>query len=194
MLLSEPGNQLSAEGADHLRRIMNSASRMDALIQDSLQYAKTVREKPSLRAIDPGSVLGGVLESYPALQSSHAEIKVVEPLPPIIANEGGLAQCFSNLLSNSVKFVKRGEVPRIRIWAETRGDCVRFWFEDQGIGIPRQYHERIFDMFQQLDKSYEGTGIGLALVRKTAERMGGKVGVESTPGKGSRFWLEFKKA
>ena len=70
---------------------------------------------------------------------------------------------------------------------------MRFWFEDQGIGIPRQYQERIFDMFQQLDKSYEGTGIGLALVRKTAERMGGHVGVESTPGKGSRFWLEFKK-
>lgn len=71
---------------------------------------------------------------------------------------------------------------------------VRFWFEDNGIGIPRQYQERIFSMFQQLDKSYEGTGIGLALVRKTAERMNGNVGVESEPGKGSRFWLEFQAA
>ena len=75
-------------------------------------------------------------------------------------------------------------MPRVRVWAETRGDGVRLWFEDNGIGIPRQYQERIFEMFQQLDKSYEGTGIGLALVRKTAERMGGRVGVESTPGEG----------
>jgi signal transduction histidine kinase len=71
---------------------------------------------------------------------------------------------------------------------------VRLWFEDNGIGIPQEYQERVFGMFQQLDRSYEGTGIGLALVRKTAERMDGKAGVDSEPGKGSRFWLEFKKA
>jgi len=166
---------------------------MDALIVDSLQYAKTVREKPPLTPIDSLRVLRGVLESYPTFQSPHAQIQVVEPLPPVIANETGLTQCFSNLLANAIKFVKPGKVARVRISAETRGDWVRFWFEDQGIGIPPEYQARIFDMFQQLDKGYEGTGIGLALVRKTAERMGGKVGVESTPGKGSRFWLEFKK-
>ena len=66
--------------------------------------------------------------------------------------------------------------------------------KDNGIGIPQEYQERIFDMFQQLDKGYEGTGIGLALVRKTAERMKGTVGVESEPGQGSRFWLELKGA
>ena len=75
-----------------------------------------------------------------------------------------------------------------------RQPVVRLWFEDNGIGIPQEYHERVFGMFQQLDKSYEGTGIGLALVRKTAQRMDGKAGVESEPGKGSRFWLELTKA
>jgi signal transduction histidine kinase len=194
MLLNESGNQLSAKGADYLRRIMSAANRMDALIEDSLQYAKTVRKNPPLSVTDSLAVLRGILESYPALQSPHAEIQLVEPLPSVIANEAGLAQCFSNLLANAVKFVKPGQTPRVRIWAETRGDWACFWFEDQGIGIPRQYQERIFDMFQQLDKSYEGTGIGLALVRKTAERMGGKVGVESRRGQGSRFWLRFKKA
>jgi two-component system CheB/CheR fusion protein len=194
LLLSESGNQLAASGAEYLRRIISAANRMDALIEDSLQYAKIVREKPPMTAVDSVSVMRGVLESYPPLQSPRAEIQVVEPLPSVIANLAGLGQCFSNLLANAIKFVKRGQVPRVRIWAETRGDWVRFWFEDTGIGIPPEYQQRIFEMFQQLDKSYEGTGIGLALVRKTAERMGGKVGVESAPGKGSRFWLEFKKA
>jgi signal transduction histidine kinase len=197
---------------------------MDALIRDSLQYAKVVRERLPLRAVEPASVLRGVLESYPDLQEPHVEIQVVEPFPPIMANEAGLAQCFSNLLANAIKFVKPGKVPHIRIWAEERiggfmdksidvGETpspastnpsippphpapvwIRFWFEDNGIGIAHHYQDRIFRMFQQLDKSYEGTGIGLALVRKTAERMEGKVGVESEPGKGSHFWLEFKKA
>jgi two-component system CheB/CheR fusion protein len=193
MLLSDSGNQLTEKSGDYLRRIMNAAQRMDALIGDSLQYAKVIRERPPLKAVDSVSVLRGILESYPTLQSPNAEIQVVEPIPPVIANEAGLTQCFSNLLANAIKFVKPGQVPRVRIRTETRGERVRFWFEDNGIGIPRKYQERIFDMFQQLDKTYQGTGIGLALVRKTAERMGGKVGVESEPGKGSRFWLELKK-
>jgi signal transduction histidine kinase len=72
--------------------------------------------------------------------------------------------------------------------------AVRIWFEDQGIGIEKRYQDKIWEMFQQLNKSYEGTGIGLALVRKAVERMGGKVGVESEPGRGSRFWVELKQA
>jgi signal transduction histidine kinase len=71
---------------------------------------------------------------------------------------------------------------------------VRFWVADNGIGIEPQYTATIFVMFQRLDPSYEGTGIGLAILRKAAERMGGSVGVESEPGQGSRFWLELKRA
>jgi signal transduction histidine kinase len=194
ILLSEPHIRLSDKSTDYLRRITKAANRMDSLIGDSLQYAKAIRERPPLAAVDSASVLRDVLESYPMLQPPHAKVQLIEPLPAVLANEAGLVQCFSNLLGNAIKFVKRGQVPNVRIWAKTRGDWVRFWFEDKGIGIPRQFHERIFEMFHQLDRTYAGTGIGLALVRKTAERMGGKVGVESTPGKGSRFWLEFKKA
>jgi signal transduction histidine kinase len=193
MLLSESRDRLTPESGDYLRRIVEGARRMDALIQDSLQYAKIIRERIPLEPIEPAPVLRGILETYPTLQSPKAEIELVEPFPPICANESGLAQCFSNLLANAIKFVKPGKVPHVRVWAEARGDLVRFWFEDNGIGIPPEYHERIFEMFHQLDKSYEGTGIGLALVRKTAERMDGKVGVESELGKGSRFWLEFRR-
>ncbi|HEV2209200.1 MAG TPA: HAMP domain-containing sensor histidine kinase [Verrucomicrobiae bacterium] len=194
LLLNQSAAELTPQTAEYLRRITHSADRMDALIRDSLQYAKVVREKIPLTRVEAGPVFRGVLESYPNLQEPHVKINLVEPLPAVTANEAGLAQCFSNLLANSIKFIKPGEVPHVRIWAETKGDFVRFWFEDNGIGIPPEYQDRIFGMFQQLDKSYEGTGIGLALVRKTAERMNGKVGVESEPGKGSRFWLEFNKA
>ncbi len=194
ILMEESRERLTPEGADYLRRIIDGANRLDSLIQDSLQYARIVRNRIPLAPVESSGVLRGILESYPNFQIPHTDIQIVEPLPPVIANAAGLGQCFSNLLANAIKFVKPGQAPHVRVWAETRGDFVRFWFEDNGIGIPPEYHERIFDMFQQLDKSYEGTGIGLALVRKTAERMEGKVGVESEPGKGSRFWLELKRA
>ena len=71
---------------------------------------------------------------------------------------------------------------------------VRLWFADNGVGIPKDAQERIFKMFQRLDKSYDGTGVGLTVVRKAVEKMGGKVGLESEPGRGSRFWLELKAA
>lgn len=142
---------------------MGASRRMDALICDSLQYTKVVGEKIPLALLDPGAVLRGILESYPNLQGPNLKIQIVEPLPPVVANEAGLTQCFANLLNNALKFVKPGVTPKVRVRAETRNDFVRFWFEDEGIGIPAKYHERIFGMFQQLNKSYEGTGMGLAL-------------------------------
>jgi two-component system CheB/CheR fusion protein len=194
LLLTESTDRLTPRGLDYLRRIMNGARRMDALILDALQYTKILHGEIPLAPIDPASVLNGILSSYPQFQPLKAEIQINVPLPVVVANETGLSQCFSNFLSNAVKFIEPGTIPRVRVHAEERGPFVRFWFEDNGIGIAPEYHERIFGMFQQLDKSYEGTGIGLALVRKVAGRMNGKVGVESELGKGSRFWLELKKA
>lgn len=236
ILSTESADRLTPDTADYVKRIIESAGRMDALIRDSLQYGKLIRETVRLTPVDPASLLRGIIQSYPSLQPPKVNIQIVQPLPPVLANEGGLTQCFSNLLTNAIKFVAPGITPEIRIWAELREQSevgvsppspgregagqgepsharithqdsrqsgnpstrpsspgfVRFWFEDNGIGIPTQYQRRIFEMFQQLDKSYEGTGIGLALVRKAAERMGGRAGVESEPCKGSRFWLDFK--
>ena len=91
-----------------------------------------------------------------------------------------------------MKFVPKGRFPSIRIWTEPRRGCVRLWIEDNGIGIPKESQDRIFGMFQRAstEAQYEGTGIGLAIVRKAIERMGGQTGVESEVGKGSRFWIE----
>jgi signal transduction histidine kinase len=82
----------------------------------------------------------------------------------------------------------------VRVWGEKHGDCVRLWVEDKGIGIPTAAQERLFHMFQRATNDYQGTGVGLAIVRKVVHRMGGSVGVESEEGKGSRFWVELPAA
>ena len=93
-----------------------------------------------------------------------------------------------------MKFVAPGARPTVRLWSEIKDGFARIWVEDKGIGIPKHAQPRLFGMFQKLDNQYEGTGIGLAIVRKVVERMGGKVGVESEPDRGSRFWVELRLA
>src|SRR5262249_50243500 len=110
------------------------------------------------------------------------------------ANASALTAVLSNLLDNAVKFVKKGTVPQVRIWAEENKPWVRLWVEDNGIGIEKQAQGRLVGPFQRLHPAsdYEGTGIGLAIVRRAVERMGGNVGVDSEPNRGSRFWVELK--
>jgi signal transduction histidine kinase len=115
-------------------------------------------------------------------------------MPTVLGNEALLTQCFSNLLGNAVKFVAPGTQPHVRVHADSLDGVARIWIEDNGIGIPTQARHRLFGMFQKLDDQYEGTGMGLAIVRKVTERMGGKVGVEYAPGGGSRFWVELRIA
>jgi PAS domain S-box-containing protein len=187
-------SRLDEQGVDYLRRISESANRMDSLITDSLNYAKTVQTELVLEPVDPVKLLRGMVESYPQFQPPRAEILIEADLPLVMANQAGLTQCFSNLLGNAVKFVEPGKVPRIRVWGEERGDVVRLWVEDNGIGVPADQRERVFEMFQRLSKDFEGTGIGLALVRKVVEKMRGKVGLDPHPDGGSVFWVEFQRA
>ena len=101
-----------------------------------------------------------------------------------------------NLLDNALKFVPNERAPKISVNCERRGDAMRISVRDNGIGIPREHHQRIFRIFERLHgvEAYPGTGIGLALVQKAAERMSGAVGVESAPGDGSAFWIELPSA
>ena len=91
-----------------------------------------------------------------------------------------------------VWFVARGTTPRLQVWTEIRDGKVRLWIDDNGIGIKSEYQRRLFGMFERVhqDKSYDGTGIGLAIVRKAVERMGGTAGVQSDGLTGSSFWIE----
>jgi signal transduction histidine kinase len=107
-----------------------------------------------------------------------------------------LTQCISNVLDNAVKFVSQGNTPRITIWSQSAKGHVRLCIEDNGIGIAKNHRERIFRIFERVhsDKTYQGTGIGLAIAKKAIERMEGHIGVDSQLGSGSTFWIELPMA
>ncbi len=200
LLLEEHAAGLDEEGKSHLRRIVGSAGRLDHLIQDVLNYSRIVRRELNMEYLDTTALIEEIIATYPNLQPASARIQCDHPLPPVWANTAALTQVVSNLLGNAVKFVKPGTTPEVRISAECfdgpNGSTkwVRLSVTDNGIGIPRSSQHRLFSMFQRLHRPelYEGTGMGLAIVRKAVERMGGRLGVESEEGRGSRFWVELK--
>jgi len=196
-LVEDYGGGLDETARDFLARISDSAARMDLLIQDLLAYAKISREELVLGPVPLGQVVADAMRQLDAvIRDTGAEITIAEPLPVVMAHRGILVQILVNLLSNAVKFVGTGIVPRIRVRAELRRGRVRLWVTDNGIGIAPEHRARIFQVFQRLHgmREYPGTGIGLAIVRRGAERMGGDAGVESEPGVGSSFWIELVEA
>jgi signal transduction histidine kinase len=196
ILIEEHTEGLSDAGRGYLRRISAAAQRMDELVRDILTYSRVGRGELLLHSVDVEKLIHEITATYPALQAAHADIIIGNPLPPVMANEGALTQIVSNLLGNAVKFMPPDVRPRVNVRGEEKDGLVRLWFEDNGIGIPKEAYPRLFNLFMRLNRpeAYEGTGIGLAIVRKAAACMGGSVGVESDEGRGSRFWVELKKA
>jgi signal transduction histidine kinase len=197
LLIAEQAPKLDPEGQEFLGRIKESASRMDRLICDLLTYSRLARSDIDLDTVDLEALLDGILEEMAQeLRARKADVDVRRPLPAVRGNRVTLSQALTNLVSNAVKFVAPGVEPRVTVRAEPKEKSVRLWVEDNGIGIPCEHHDRIFGVFQRLqqEESFPGTGIGLAIVKRATERMGGAVGVESEPGKGSRFWIELPAA
>ncbi|HWY74705.1 MAG TPA: PAS domain S-box protein, partial [Verrucomicrobiae bacterium] len=194
--LEDYGQQLDAKGRDYLERIIRGSSRMERLIHDVLTYSKIARTEIVLQRVSLQKLLQDLLQEYPELQSPHAQLTIREPLHDVLAHEPSLTQAISNLLTNGVKFVARGITPRIEVRTERRDGKVRLWIEDNGIGIKPEHQRRLFGVFERVHQNpgYDGTGIGLAIVRKTAEKMGGSVGVESDGMTGSSFWIELPVA
>jgi len=186
---------LRPSNLDYLRRIRQASTSMDRMIQDVLSYSGAVRQSLPLHPVDLAALLEALIHTYPHLLACKSHIEVPTDLPMVLGNEAALTQCFGNLLENAIKFVGPGVTPVVRVWGQPFREWVRVWVEDNGIGIPRSASERIFDLFQRAaPPGYQGTGLGLAIARKLAERMDGGIGVDSEPGKGSRFWVELHLA
>jgi len=194
ILKEDCGPMLDAAGIEYLNRISKASRRMDQLIQDILVFSRLGRDQVVLQPIDTDVLLRDILHSYPNLHPDLVTVTIKGALPTVMGHEALLTQCFSNLLDNGVKFAAKGTKPQIEIWSESTGGIARLYFKDSGIGMPSHHLERIFDIFHRVGRDNEGTGIGLAIVRKSAEKMGGTVGVKSDLGKGSLFWLDLKTA
>jgi signal transduction histidine kinase/integral membrane sensor domain MASE1 len=197
MLQEDYGPKLDADAHKYIGRILENAARMDRLILDLLAYGKMTHMELTQEPVPLEPVIRGAMEQLSGeIGASGAKIDLPASLPKVTGHRIVLEQVFTNLLGNALKFVAPGVTPQIEITTQTNGDTVCVWVRDNGIGIPSTAHERIFNVFERAHagNKYAGTGIGLAIVRKALERLGGRVGVESEPGKGSCFWLELPAA
>ncbi len=197
VLIEDFGAQLPPAAREHLGRIQDSAIRMDRLVSDLLDYSRLTRMELKIGPVSLESIVADAQTTLSAdLTACGAVVEVAPGLPPVKGSAPVLSQIVTNLIANGAKFVAPGTTPHIRVRAETRNGAVRLWIEDNGIGIAPKHQERIFRVFERLhaQEQYPGTGIGLAIVRKGAERMRGTCGVESIPGAGARFWVELPAA
>ncbi len=192
-ILEDCKESLDENSMDYAKRIMDATERMNTLIQDLLTYSRITTKEMNISAIEPDNIIDRAIEILEKdIIDAEADVKVEKPLPRIKGHTSTLVQIITNLMSNAIKFVEPGKTPMVRIRSEKKDEIVRISVEDNGIGISEQDKDKIFHIFERLHgrETYPGTGIGLALAKKGVERMGGRVGVESEPGKGSRFWIE----
>jgi len=188
---------LNEVGRGYLRSIEEIIANMDGMIADILEFSRLARVELATKEIVLNAAVDeAVMHLKNLLEETKAQLEVsVDPRMTVLGHQPTLVQVLTNLLSNAVKFIGEGVQPVVRVRAERRNATrLRVWVEDNGIGIDPAHQQRIFEVFQRLhgEEKYPGTGIGLALVKKGVERMGGQVGLESALGSGSRFWIELK--
>lgn len=183
-------NQLDAQGNKFIRNIVNSCERMQALIDDLLEYSRVGRSEKPFDVIDCNLVFEDACANLQlAIRQDRASVTRGD-LPRVRGDSFQLLQLFQNLIGNAIKY-RSSEAPMVRVSASRQGDSWVFSVQDNGIGIAEQYHPRIFQLFQRLhsQKQYSGTGIGLAICQRIVDRHGGRLWVESEPNRGSTFYF-----
>ena len=187
---------LPAEGQRYLGTIRRASQQMSRLIDDLLEYSRIERRVLQPARVEPRLLVEAWREERSGeLASARARLSNELPELRLEADRQGLEIVLRNLLDNALKFSSRADLPAIRVCVrETRSTWI-FSVHDNGIGFDMQYQERIFEIFQRLNREedYPGTGVGLAMVRRSAERMGGRAWAESSPGAGATFFLEIPK-
>ena len=187
LLTSEYQDDLDIKGQEYLARISNSGSRMQALIENLRAYSHAGKSEQTWIAVNLKEVCHQVEENLQfAIAQSQAQITVGD-LPEILINPTEISQVIQNLLENAIKFNQN--TPHIEVNATQQEREWLISIRDNGIGIAEEFQSKIYQAFHRLNSTgvYPGTGIGLALCQKIIERYGGNMGVESTPGEGSKF-------
>ena len=193
LLLEDYREQLPEEGQHFLDNIRGASERMNQLIDDLLAYSRMERRALSHARVPLAGVVRQVMaEREIEVQESGAQVTVEVADLAVLADVDALLQVVRNLVDNGLKFSRQARPPHIVIRAVRDGSKAVLTVADNGCGFDMKYHDRIFDIFQRLHRAeeYPGTGVGLAIVRKAAERMGGRVWAVSEPGAGATFFLE----
>jgi PAS domain S-box-containing protein len=187
---------LDAQGLEYLGRIEAGAKRMDVLIEGLLEHTRLTRVEASNIAFDVESAFHeALLEVEGDASARNTDVRFEGPSHRVRGDRLLFRQILTNYLSNALKFVPADRRAIVRVTAEVCQDRVRTTVRDNGVGFPPASRSKLFQMFERLETAseFDGTGIGLALAKKAAERMGGQVGAEGVPGEGSRFWVELPR-
>jgi len=180
-------------------RVLGAAQQMDDRIQALLEYSHVLKGAVRLGEVQLDEVVRDALQGLePGLTTSGARVRIVsQPAPgPVAGDRQLLTLAVTHLIGNAIKYVPPDVPPRVLVWMEQVDGRARLSVEDNGIGIQKGEERRLFRLFERLPEAeaYPGNGVGLAVVRAAVERMGGRVGVQSEPGWGSRFWIELREA
>jgi signal transduction histidine kinase len=197
LLLEDHLNRLDEEGRLFLNNVRQGVAQMNELIEDLLAYSRIERRGMYGTALDLTRQVDQVLaECGEDLKARHGVVRLaLDADLSVRADPDGLAIVLRNLLDNAVKFSRPDQPPEIDIYAKVMEQSIILTIRDHGIGFDMQFHDRIFEIFQRLQRAedYPGTGVGLAMVRKAMLRMGGRVWAESAPGAGAAFHLELPR-
>ncbi len=193
MLSMRYKDKLDQEAQEFIKFAVDGALRMQTLINDLLEYSRIETRGKTLSVVDMHNILGQVINNLSIKIKEKNAVVTNDELPDVFADGGQMVQLFQNLIGNALKFCNTS--PKIHISVKEEQDHHLFTVKDNGIGIEAQYFDRIFQIFQRLHPKdeYGGTGIGLAICKRIVERHGGKIWVESKPGKGAKFSFTIKK-
>lgn len=194
LLVEEYGERLDDDGRQFVQRIRHGVQIMGELISDLLEYSRMERRDMAAEPVSLLPLVQQVLDGYEAeVHRQGAQVQLaMEPFTLALDREG-MAVVLRNLIGNALKFSRDRQPPRVEIGSRSEAGRRILWVRDNGVGFDMKYHDRMFGIFQRLHRAEEfpGTGVGLALVFKAVQRMGGRVWAESTLGAGATFFLEF---
>lgn len=181
--------RLDADSREHLSRIKSNAEAMDLLLRDLLEVSRVGRVQEAVEWVDSGEIVASVLRDLePEIARLAVRVKVADRLPVVAASPRLLARVFRNLVDNAIKFMGDQPMPSVAIGSEPLAEGHRLWVRDNGVGIEPDDTDRIFGLFTRArGTKAPGSGIGLAIVRRIVETYGGRICVQSDPGRGSTF-------
>lgn len=189
------GDKLGDKGGGFLQHLLTSADRMQQMIDDLLEFARVGSKGRPFTEVALDEALDEALDNLAAAVDENAARITHDPLPTVTADHSQMVRLLQNLIGNAIKF-HGNTPPRVHVKAVENGGAWLLSVDDNGIGIAEDDQRRIFEMFQRLhsESEYPGTGVGLTICKRIAERHGGSIAVESEPGKGSTFYVRLPKS